>query len=385
MQHNVAVVSCTEYNETAVLNSITQAAALLGGLSSVIRPGMRVLIKPNLLRAARPEQHITTHPAVIGAVAELVKRLGATPILAESPGGAYTPGVLKTLYRTTGMLDAAKNHGFEVNYDTDSEEVFFENGKQVKVLKVISPVLACDAVISVAKLKTHELMGYTGAVKNLFGVIPGVTKAEYHFRLPEQEAFANMLVDIAEYVKPCLSVIDAVWGMEGDGPSAGTPVHIGALVMGTNPHAVDVAAARLVNMEPRHIRTLAAAEARGLIGFEQNDVRVLGRESNEPLLSTFKAPVKLMDSFTQNHIPTFMQPIVAQMLKTQPVINKRICEGCGICKNSCPAQAITITDGKAHINYDLCLRCYCCHELCPKFAIKIHRALMFRIATKIMD
>lgn len=384
MQEHVAVIPCAEYEEAVVTEAVFQAAAMLGGAASFIRPGMRVLVKPNLLRAAQPEQHITTHPAVVAAVMELVKSLGAEPILAESPGGAYTAATLKTIYKATGMQGMTQRHGFALNYDTGVREVFFEEGKQVKVLHLIEPALSCDAVICVAKLKTHELMGYTGAVKNLFGLVPGVTKAEYHFRLPEQDAFANMLVDIVEYVKPCLSVIDAIWGMEGDGPSAGTPVPIGAILMGQNPHAVDLAAARLVSMEPKSIRTLAAAEERGLVSFAPDAVKLLGREDSAPLSDTFLAPAKQRDSFLEKHVPGFLAPIAARMLKTQPEIVSRNCVGCGICKNSCPAGAIKITAHKAQINYAACLKCYCCHELCPRHAINIHRSLLFRIATKLV-
>jgi uncharacterized protein (DUF362 family) len=207
---------------------LDKALTQVGGLGWV-QKGMRIVIKPNLIMMRRPESAAVTHPAFVKALAERLIERGAEVIVGDSPGGPFAEVWLKAVYDGTRMSEL-KRSGAILNYNTGVKNVRFPEGKALKDLTVAEFVLGADALISFAKLKTHTFMQYTGAVKNLFGVIPGTLKAEYHQRMSDPRSFANMLVDISEFIKPRLSFIDAVVGMEGNGPSGGTPRHVGALI-----------------------------------------------------------------------------------------------------------------------------------------------------------
>ena len=231
----VSIIKCDSYELNQVEKALENSLRLIGDLNHYIKPGMKVLIKCNLLMKKKPEECTTTHPAVVEALVKKLQAIGAVPIIGDSPGGLFTPRLLKGIYAATGMADVAQRTGAQLNYNTNAIEVSYPEGEIVKKLTVMEVLNEVDAVITVAKLKTHGMTLYTGAVKNLFGVIPGMTKAEYHLRMNKVEDFTQALVDICQYVKPVLSIMDGVIGMEGDGPSAGTPRKIGAILAATIP------------------------------------------------------------------------------------------------------------------------------------------------------
>lgn len=220
-----ALVRCASY-EAAEVSAAFDALEAHLNLLDWVNPGMKVVIKPNLIARRPVEAAVTTHPALI---AELTRRLcsrGASVLVGDSPGGLFTAKRLEGIYATC-FGDAVERAGGVLNYDVSVQSAFYDQGKVLKHVDIASFVANADAVISFAKLKTHGMVGYTGAVKNLFGVIPGTKKAEYHFRMQNVQDFCAMLVDLAEFVKPRLSLIDAVVGMEGDGPTFGDPIQVG--------------------------------------------------------------------------------------------------------------------------------------------------------------
>ncbi|MBM7582355.1 uncharacterized protein (DUF362 family)/Pyruvate/2-oxoacid:ferredoxin oxidoreductase delta subunit [Caldicoprobacter guelmensis] len=377
----VALVKCKGYDRQEVDSAVSRAVEMLGGIDRYIKPGMKVLLKCNLLARRRPEEAVTVHPAVVEAVVRVVQSIGATPVIADSPGGLYTERILRGIYRACGMEEVHERTGVILNYNTDTVEVSHPEGKVAKRMTVIKVLQDVDAVISVAKLKTHELTLFTGAVKNLFGVIPGMTKAEYHLRMKRLEDFSDLLIDICTYVKPVLSVMDGIEGMEGNGPSAGSPRHVGALLVSPSPYALDVVSAALVGLPVERICTVQRAEERGLCSSKLEDIELVGDPFDDLYISDFKLPdskklgflVRALES--NNRVSEFLK----FYLGPHPVIRYDACAGCGDCARYCPPKAIKIIDKKPHIDLNACIRCYCCQELCPHKAVAIRRNWFFRI------
>jgi uncharacterized protein (DUF362 family) len=260
----VSVFSCESYDIDKLEKVIERHFEELEAEKPIIHTGDTVLIKPNLVIRRRPAEATTTHPEYIAAIVRAVKRRGGIPVIADSPGGPYTKPLLKSVYSGTGMEEIARREGAQLNYDVGTTLVPSNGGRVCHSFDIINPVVNADVVISAAKFKTHGQMIYSGAVKNLFGCLPGLIKPEFHFRYPEKPVFGEMLVDLCETVKPAISFIDGIVGMEGNGPTGGNPKELGISLAACNPHALDLYACSLVSFEPEHIPTLAAAVKRGL-------------------------------------------------------------------------------------------------------------------------
>ena len=226
---------------------------------------MKVLLKPNLLMKRRPEEFTTTHPVVAGAVIRVLKEQGITDIvIADSPGGPYTKPLLSGIYRAAGFTGLALRYGITVNEETGYREKTRMENSLCKQFYLIDPVLESDYIIDLCKFKTHGMVGLSGAVKNLFGCVPGLMKPELHFRFPEEERFCEMLVDLCETVRPNLTIVDAVDSMQGDGPSGGSLLHTGMLLAGKNPYDIDLLLCKVAGFDPDKIYTVRSAKKRGL-------------------------------------------------------------------------------------------------------------------------
>ncbi len=377
----VAAGSCPNYEIETVRSALQETLRPLGGLERFLRPGQRVLIKPNLVMGKRPEECATTHPALVQAVAEQVRALGAEAIIAESPGGPYNRQILSAIYGICGMKTASQNSGVPLNYDTAAQEVSHPAGRVVKRLTVIQSALEADVILNLCKLKTHGMTMYTGAVKNLFGVIPGTHKAEYHFRMPDAADFCGMLVDICTFLRPTLSIMDAVVGMEGDGPSGGTPREVGLLLASANPYALDLVASDLIGYAPGEVLTVQDAIARGLCPASAAEVPVAGVDL-APYRCDFVKPKSHGTDFLSRW-PKWLSRIAKRAVRPHPVIRREVCVGCGECARLCPAKTIHMKDGKPDIALSGCIRCFCCQELCPKKAVDIHRPWLMRLANQL--
>lgn len=367
----VALKACTDYDEQAVQAAVDAIFAHCGGVGAFIKPGDRVLIKLNLLMKRTPDQATTTHPAVAKAIVRAVQRVGATAILADSPGGPYTRGHLRGIYETCGMNAVAEETGCILNDDFSVTARYLENGKAARRLDLIGVLDHVDRVITVGKLKTHGLTTMTGCVKNLYGTIPGTTKVEYHARYQDVALFSDMLLDICEAVKPCFAILDAVVGMEGEGPSGGRPREIGALIGGSCPHAVDAVGARLIGLRERQVTTLEAALRRGFLP----EYAIVGDEIEPLIIRDFDIPMGLRRGSWVR-----MMNALPQALRPRPVFTHKKCDGCGTCMRACPAKAITLDSGRRpHVNVKTCIRCYCCQELCPKNDVEVRRNPIFTL------
>jgi uncharacterized protein (DUF362 family)/Pyruvate/2-oxoacid:ferredoxin oxidoreductase delta subunit len=333
----------------------------------------------------KPEKATTTHPAVARAVAELVKEAGAVPIIGDSPGGYhfYTRKSLESVYEGCGMTEAGRLSGAELNFDTTVVDVPYPEGRVIKLVKTIKPVLDADVVINIPRLKTHMMTVYSGAVKNLFGIIPGSYKAEYHLRFEDTEEFADLLIDLCSFAKPALTVMDAIIGMEGYGPTNGVPKQVGLVLASADPFALDAAACDVIGLKEKQVPTIRKSIERGLYRGNLVGVELRGEKLEDVRVPDFKKPtVKVAFNFYSLLLPKFIKKPLNNLIKPRPTFDREKCLGCGTCVKSCPPKAMTMVDGMPSVDLGVCIRCFCCHELCAHGAVGIKRPWFIRVVLR---
>lgn len=340
--------------------------------------GAKVFIKANLLMKKHPQDAVTTHPLVVRAIAEYLIEKQTIPVIGDSPAGPYTRSALEGIYRATGMEKVSRETGAELNYNTDFQEVYHASAICLKKFDVIQAVLDSDFIISAAKLKTHGMMTFTGAVKNLFGVIPGLIKAEYHFKLADQKKFAYHLIDIERFIKPDFSIIDAVECMEGNGPSNGQKRAVGLLIGGENPYEVDWVCADITSIPAELIPTLTFAEQMGIL--DVPNIQTVGFDFRSMHIKPFLLPESLDITFGLEKAPRIIRNYMVHKLKSQPKFIHKKCISCGHCVRNCPPKAISMNaENKPQLHIDQCISCFCCHEVCPADAIDIQTPIAIRL------
>ncbi|MCF8008292.1 MAG: DUF362 domain-containing protein [Halanaerobiales bacterium] len=379
MNNTVYIKKCNIYNESLIKTSLDEIFSEMSISSDFISKGDKVVIKPNLLIGKKPEQVVTTHPLVIKKVIDYLKKYECKVIIGDSPGGPFTKKRLKSIYKKCGFLEFEKIDNVELNYDTSFSKVSFQDGLLIKSFQIANFIKDADLIINMPKLKTHSFMKYTGAVKNLFGAIPGMKKAEYHLRLPEVDNFALMLVDLASLLKPNLNIMDAVIGMDGDGPSSGRKKEIGYILVSKSPFSLDLAGATLLNIKPEKIPTIYQA-IKNNISLRYDEINLKGDEL-KPALNTKIPKISRSDTTSIKGLPVFITNIINKLLKPRPIFKQDTCVKCGECKLNCPSDAITL-DEYPKVDLDKCIRCYCCQELCSYNAVKIHRPLLGKLLFK---
>lgn len=380
MENNKVVFTvCPSYNQSDIEPSTEKLFKELGGLQKYIRAGQKVLLKVNLLMKKKPEDAVTTHPALVEAVIKQVQDIGAQVIIADSPGGPFTKSWIKGIYKETGMEEIASKTDAQLNWNFQQKEYSFTEGKILKQITLAEIVKEVDVIISIAKLKTHGFTIYTGAVKNLFGTVPGLLKADYHLRMSNIKDFSNMLVDITEFVKPQISIIDAVVGMEGAGPSAGDLKKIGLLAASTNPHALDLACCHIIGIPPNRVYTLQNAIERSLIpeDFRLLNIQGLTQKDLNPI--PFKVPVSSRDRHVPIPLPDVVDKFLYNILRPRPEFIHEKCVGCGLCARNCPAKCIQMIEQRPYVDLSTCIRCFCCQELCPYHAVEIKRGKLSKL------
>ena len=379
MENKVFFTPCKDYSEDAVREAFDRL--LPEGALDFVTPGMRVAIKANLVAAMKPESAGVTHPAL---VTELCRRLiarGAEVVVGDSGGGPFNAAVMSTIYRVSGMT-AVEAVGATLNRDFSQVEVEMPEAREAKRFTATAWLQNAGAIINFAKLKTHGMMGYSGIVKNLFGTIPGTLKLEYHFSHPEAERFADMLVDLNEYWRCRLNILDGVVAMEGNGPTAGEAREVGALLASTSPYALDVAALSLMGLAPERCPTAVAAAERGLGPTSLSEVDV-----DEALLSYAVPDFKLIDTGSvvefSSLLPGWLGKVAGKLaprlLTSRPAPGRRECIGCRKCEGVCPAKAIVMKNKLPVIDRTACIRCFCCQEFCPVGAMKVKRPAVARL------
>lgn len=369
------VFSCDEYNST-VLREKLEAEILKIDDLSWIRPGITIGIKANLVAAKKPEEAATTHPEAVKALAEIFVKRGAKVLIGDSPGGLFTPRRLETVYQTCGYLPL-ETDDIQLNYDCSYHETTFPDAVVASKFSVTSWIEKCDYLVSFAKMKSHGMMGMSGAVKNMFGVIPGTQKPEYHFLYPDTDQFANMIVDIASYTKPKLSLIDGIVGMEGNGPTAGSVKHCGVMIVSTNVFDADLCMAKIIQCPVEQAPILKASINRGLTSKNITEPDLIA-QIKKYQLNQFERPVSAGNFWAERK---GVWKLLAPLLQRKPKVEKKECIKCGRCAEVCPAKAIRIGSYPS-VDYSACIRCFCCQEFCPVGAMKVHRSKIASILTK---
>ena len=375
----VSIQACANYEESTVRQSLGLVLRQMDALNFV-RPGMTVAIKVNLVAAARPEEAATTHPALVRELCRLITEKGARPVMGDSPGGLFSSMYLKGIYQATG-LHAVEDVGGTLNDNFEVRDAVDHDAAVLHTFPYTAWLEEADAIICFSKLKTHAMMGMTCSVKNMFGTIPGTAKSECHMRFSQEDRFADMLIDLNEHFRPALYLVDAVEGMEGNGPTAGHPRHIGCVLASRSPYSLDAVCAGIINLSADRVPTLRRAAARGLGPENGDDVTILGDSPNLFRVADF-------DTSAAHRDLTFSSPglvgrvtgsVMKMTMTTRPGVRKGLCIGCGKCSQVCPAHAITMEDRLPRIARDRCIRCFCCQEFCPKGAMQVQRTLPGRI------
>jgi uncharacterized protein (DUF362 family) len=378
MEAGVTVVSiarCETYQAGQVRSALISALEPLGGIGAFVRAGQRVLLKPNLLMPIRPERAITTHPAVVEAMVELVQGAGGEAVIFDS-GPVPTGLVVRRAYRDTGMLEVAERTGATLHDDIAAVQVPAPESVLLKRLDLVKLCQEVEVVISLPKLKTHNLTTITGAIKNLFGLVPGMTKTAYHAKLPDVGKFCDMLLDIATHVCPALTVMDGVIGLEGSGPSTGgSPRHVGALLAGSDVVAMDAVVCQIVGLDPDELPLFRAAQRHGRWPVE---IQVAGTPVAEVAVPDFRLPKTARPVAGRNRLSSFATKRT-RLFVPYPIPQRGRCTACRTCERVCPVQAISIVDRLAVVDHEACIRCYCCHEMCPEAAIDLQVSLLGRL------
>jgi uncharacterized protein (DUF362 family)/NAD-dependent dihydropyrimidine dehydrogenase PreA subunit len=365
MNTRVALTCCEDYEYEKVLGKVTQGLNLLGGMSAFISRGDKVLLKPNFLSARAPEKCVTTHPAVVKAVAQLVLDAGGRPIIGDSP----SIGTSQSVAKVSGVEEIARELGIEV-VEFESAEFKNPDGKVFKNFVLGKVVKEVDKIINLPKLKTHINTYMTLAVKNLFGCVPGMRKTQWHLKTSRETKrhFAQMLVDLHNLVKPSLSIVDGIVGMEGNGPGSGPPRRLGVLVAGADCFSVDRVIAEVVGAEPDLITTLEKASSGDYGVTDLAEIEVVGEQISAVRVMDFKFPPS---AIMAERMVKILSTLLKDGVTHRPVISKERCAACKECVQVCPVACILAVRDGFMIEQSRCIQCHCCIEVCPEGAIDL--------------
>ncbi|GFO59724.1 (4Fe-4S)-binding protein [Geomonas silvestris] len=373
--HKVSLQRVASYRPEEVRQGVARLLESLGGMERFVKPGERVLIKPNLLSAKPPEAAVTTHPEILRAVIREVQRVGGVALVGDSPG----IGSARKVAERSGMLAVIEETGAEFVPFTEVKTV--KGSGTFREFELARPYLEADRLINLPKLKTHEMMTMTCCVKNLFGAVVGTQKAAWHLKAgADKELFARMLIEVYQLREPDLNIVDAVVAMEGNGPGSGDPCEVGLLLAGENAVAVDLVAAELAGIPRKLLYVENAARAGNLPGALREAIETVGF----PLESLEVRPLRLPHlSDVQFGLPGFLKNRLRHQFTSRPEVDPAKCELCGVCLKSCPPDAIRIEGGRLRFNYQRCIRCFCCRELCPHAALTLQDGTLLVLAKKL--
>lgn len=371
----VNIYKCNSYENEEVNNVINNIINSFAFIKN-IKKGTKVVIKANLVSAMDPSKAATTHPILLEKLTQYFLSKDCSVVIGDSPGGVYTKAYLNHVYNATKMKDT----GAELNNNFSTKKTVFEEAKVLKSFEYTSYLDEADLLINFCKLKTHGMMGMSCAVKNLFGTIPGTLKPEYHYRFPNHSDFANMLIDLNEYFKPAINIVDAIIGMEGNGPTMGNPKEIGCVLAAENPYELDYVCAKLIGLSINDVETIKQSVERGLL--KENEIE-LNDQIEKYIIKDFKIKKDINSLMFFSNKKGIGGKVISkvsnQIFANKPYLKSKKCIGCGKCANICPAKAIKIENKKAKIDRSKCIKCYCCQEFCPVGAMEVKSSFIMRV------
>lgn len=382
MEKSVFAIECKNYEFDEVYQRMKQLL-FQNHLLDFVKEGMTIAIKANLVSASKPDHAVVTHPIVVAALCKILLEMNVKVVVGDSPGGLFNDAVLNNIYHKTNM-DMVCQYGAQLNHNYKQEIIDVDHLKIVKHLDCSAWLLEADAIINFAKMKTHGMMSLSGSVKNMFGSVPGTIKLEYHYRYPSHQDFANMLIDIQEFYKCKLHLMDAIDAMEGNGPTMGTPKNVGLLLASKNPYNLDIVCCKLMNLDILQVPTIQEAILRNLSVSSFEEIQ-LNLDIQPYIVETYKN-IEHNDTIqfyngNSSFFKRWLGKLAKAIMLTRPQVKKKQCIGCQKCANICPANAITMIKNKPKINKKVCIRCFCCQEFCPVGAMKTHRTRISKLLT----
>ena len=373
----VSLVRCQTYDNSNIEPAIEKALKLIGGIESYVKPGDHVLLKINLLTGDVPEKAVTTHPEIVRTMIHQVKAAGGIPQVGDCSGyeGAANRKKYFAACRSSGIQQVCDEEETEIlHLNAESIDAKNASGRIFKSFILSKQVLQTDVLISLPKLKTHGLTLFTGGVKNNFGCVTGLNKAKMHLRAQDPESFSQMLVDLLCIVRPALTVMDAVIGMEGNGPSNGMPRQVNAILASKDPVALDAVACTMIVLDPFIVPSTRLAHEQGMGTGDISRIYVLGEDIKDMHIENFKLPSGTASFFRARGLMRF----VRGMLLAKPELVKERCKKCWICIEHCPSGALSKIEYYPSFDHKKCIRCYCCQELCPANAIELKTPFLGR-------
>ncbi|MEW6041739.1 MAG: DUF362 domain-containing protein [Elusimicrobiota bacterium] len=384
---NISLIKCDNYKTETLKKSIEKSIELAGGINQFIKKGEKILVKPNLLGAHTPEEAVTTHPEFVRAVLHLVKDAGATPLLGDSPSLLGYNNILeKTRMAKIALEEKVEILNFQL-YDNVT----------INGIHITKYVFDLDGIISLPKLKTHSLCTLTAAIKNLFGLVPGLTKTQYHLKYRTTRAFSEILALLFEAVKKKLRlvIIDGITGQDEEGPANGRVRNFDMIIAGVDAVSIDTAVFELFGTDSSKVLLLKICKNKNLGETQLSNISIATAENNFKLSETtllnqwkIKDP-HLPKGHIINIIPEFVGKVLAKFIWIKPYIKPPECRLCMKCTEICPAGAIEekTKKGKKYllVNRKKCISCFCCNEVCPHASIKTVDSLMLKTARKILS
>lgn len=368
MKTNVSIVKCGSYDPDLVFSAVKKAVELAGGIENFIKPGSKVLVKPNLLMAKEPESGIDTHPEIVRSAIKILKGIGCKVLVGDGPSvwGNQVENV-QEVYSRSGVK--------KVCLEENVSLVEFDKRRWRGKFPITSWLDECDHLVSLPKFKTHDFTILTGAIKNLFGLVPGTYKTELHKKYFSPKELSRILLDIYEETKPSLTIVDGITAMEGDGPATGgTLRQLGLVFAGKDCVALDSILAAVMGLAPHDIYALKEAAKRSLGVSDLASIEILGEKMNDVIQAPFKLPAT---SF-KNKIPQIFIDIAAGLIKFFPEVDRKKCILCQACLQACPGGALSVKKEMVFINQAKCISCFCCQEACPQAAIKVKKSIFAR-------
>ena len=375
MSPAVSIVKCQSYDEKKVLETLRQSIHLMGGLECFIKKGDRVLLKPNLLIGKSPDKVVTTHPSIIKAAIQIAQEAGGIPFIGDSPaiGSTARAAEKAEIAEIARSMDCPI---VEFNRPVLAREV---KGKVFKNIEIDQAVLEADVIINLPKWKTHTQMLLTLGVKNLFGCVSGPKKALWHLKAGEdRKLFAQVLVDVYQIVRPALTILDGVNGMEGDGPTSGRSIALGLILASCDALSLDQIVCDLLGIPRRSLMTNRVALEHGL---GKDPIEVVGEKVENVKIPDFQFPNL---SRTDWNLPGFIKKALKNALTSKPAIQEDLCKNCHQCAEICPPRALTPEGESLVFDYRRCIRCFCCLEVCPEGAVSIKQGWAIGVIDKAM-